>query len=295
MSRKTNVHEAKLLCCLASRERPDCYPDRAPVAHANWDDVAPEYTPNEFTHKVVIDNAENRATGNKWADVDNPSPSQLGKRKTFVGGNGIVNIETSSCHYDTKRRRYLFPGGRTGLVGRGLLGRFGPNHAADPIVTRYRDGKLEVVLVTRNDGSNQLAFPGGMVEPGATHTQTLKAEFTEEACQPGGAVDRLFSECEEDVVYQGVVDDWRTTDEAWIETIAVHFHAPSDIADALDLCVTDTAEVKKVAWYEAAAVTEMYAYASHASWLCAVIRKMDSRGRVSSRTRSAASYPFARR
>lgn len=26
--------------------------------------------------------------------------------------------------------------GRTGLRGRGLLGRFGPNHAADPIVTR---------------------------------------------------------------------------------------------------------------------------------------------------------------
>ena len=29
------------------------------------------------------------------------------------------------------------PVGRTGMVGRGLLGRWGPNHAADPIVTRY--------------------------------------------------------------------------------------------------------------------------------------------------------------
>lgn len=28
------------------------------------------------------------------------------------------------------------PIGRTGLIGRGLLGRWGPNHAADPIVTR---------------------------------------------------------------------------------------------------------------------------------------------------------------
>ena len=28
------------------------------------------------------------------------------------------------------------PVGRTGMVGRGLLGRWGPNHAADPIVTR---------------------------------------------------------------------------------------------------------------------------------------------------------------
>ena len=27
--------------------------------------------------------------------------------------------------------------GRTGMVGRGLLRRWGPNHAADPIATRY--------------------------------------------------------------------------------------------------------------------------------------------------------------
>lgn len=32
--------------------------------------------------------------------------------------------------------RPLNPHGRTGIVGRGLLGRWGPNHAADPIVTR---------------------------------------------------------------------------------------------------------------------------------------------------------------
>ena len=30
------------------------------------------------------------------------------------------------------------PMGRTGISGRGLLGRFGPNHAADPVVTRWK-------------------------------------------------------------------------------------------------------------------------------------------------------------
>lgn len=34
--------------------------------------------------------------------------------------------------------RPLNPLGRTGLKGRGLLGRWGPNHAADPIVTRWK-------------------------------------------------------------------------------------------------------------------------------------------------------------
>ena len=32
--------------------------------------------------------------------------------------------------------------GRTGIRGRGLLGRWGPNHAGDPIVTR-----LEIIIV----------------------------------------------------------------------------------------------------------------------------------------------------
>ena len=60
--------------------------------------------------------------------------------------------------------------GRTGMVGRGLLGRFGPNHAADPIVTRWKrnsagvvmsNGKkvLEFVSIQRKD-NNQWAIPG---------------------------------------------------------------------------------------------------------------------------------------
>jgi len=34
------------------------------------------------------------------------------------------------------------PVGRTGMRGRGLLGRWGPNHAADPVVTRYTAGSV---------------------------------------------------------------------------------------------------------------------------------------------------------
>lgn len=32
----------------------------------------------------------------------------------------------------------LNPIGRTGISGRGVLGRWGPNHAADPVVTRWK-------------------------------------------------------------------------------------------------------------------------------------------------------------
>jgi len=62
--------------------------------------------------------------------------------------------------------------GRTGLKGRGVLGRWGPNHAADPIVTRWavdergekitKNNKyvLEFVAIQRRD-NGQWAIPGG--------------------------------------------------------------------------------------------------------------------------------------
>lgn len=39
------------------------------------------------------------------------------------------------------------PIGRTGISGRGVLGRWGPNHAADPVVTRWKrlnNGRVEM-------------------------------------------------------------------------------------------------------------------------------------------------------
>ena len=65
-----------------------------------------------------------------------------------------------------------------GIRGRGLLGRYGPNHAADPIVTRFSPvtGDLEVVVVVRSD-CDMIALPGGMVNPG---------EMLDVTCEPRG-------------------------------------------------------------------------------------------------------------
>ena len=70
---------------------PSCYPVRAAVPTVDWNDVTSDYEPSEFTHRVVTDNAEDCEGGGKWADVEEPSPSQLGKRKTFVDA-GILRI-----------------------------------------------------------------------------------------------------------------------------------------------------------------------------------------------------------
>lgn len=52
--------------------------------------------------------------------------------------DGHVNRVSFHGPYEIRNNYPLNPYGRTGIIGRGLLGRWGPNHAADPIVTRWK-------------------------------------------------------------------------------------------------------------------------------------------------------------
>ena len=68
--------------------------------------------------------------------------------------------------FDT-RSRPLNPRGRTGLEGRGILGKCGANFAADPIVTRVNpETKLIEMLAIQRKDNGEWAIPGGMVDYG---------------------------------------------------------------------------------------------------------------------------------
>jgi len=171
------------------------------------------------------------------------------------------------------------------MVGRGLLGRYGPNHAADPIVTRFRrynngeimldsDGKaiLEFVAVQRKD-NGEWAIPGGMVEPGDTVSLTLKKEFGEEALNSLEASDAEKAKIQEELdflfhngeeVYKGYVDDPRNTDNAWMETVAVNIHdSTGKCFDKFTLKAGDDA--KDVMWKSIQ--PGMPLYASHTKFI----------------------------
>lgn len=57
---------------------------------------------------------------------------------TYNAFDPVSNIDRTSFmgRYEVKDGIPVNPKGRTGLVGRGSLGHWGPNKAVDPVVTR---------------------------------------------------------------------------------------------------------------------------------------------------------------
>ncbi|KAI6656860.1 Translation factor GUF1, mitochondrial [Oopsacas minuta] len=214
-----------------------------------------------------------------------------GKRLLREIGNIPIDRHSHNGPYNVVDCLPRNPVGRTGLTGRGLLGRWGPNHAADPIVTRWKrsptgekmvreeKGVLEFVGIKRKD-SGEWAIPGGMVEAGDTVSATLKKEFGEEAMNSLEAsvdekkkIEQQISNLFKDQglhIYAGYVDDPRNTDNAWMETVAVNFH--DDTGEAFN-------RVKLQAGDDAGAVTwieinkQLQLYASHVEFIRTVAEK----------------------
>ncbi|CAG2216701.1 NUDT9 [Mytilus edulis] len=212
------------------------------------------------------------------------------------------NAYDESCKYN--RTSYLGeyqiidgiprnPMGRTGMIGRGLLGRWGPNQAGDPIVTRWKrnasgekildNGKyvFEFIAIIRSD--NKLcSLPGGMVDPGQNVYECLKAEFKEEAL--GGLMDNeehkkkikdklkiMFEEGE--LIFKGYADDPRNTDNAWLETLVYNYH--DNTGEVLHPFQIQAGEsVDAVTWLTARA--NMTLHAAHAYFVKLVADKLNA-------------------
>ena len=257
-------------------------PPRCPVSdeQVSWETKFPGYAPLDHTTKKIFE----LSSKNSYADPEDASATEVNcfdekkqvDRKSY---EGIMSLEP-----DTKRP--INPRGRTGMRGRGRLGRWGPNKAADPIVTRWkRDSSgnkvfnpkthkpiLECVLIVRKD-NGEWAIPGGMVESGDSVSATLLKEFGEEAMnslemtaeEVLALQEKLASAFKHGIeVYKGYVDDPRNTDNAWMETVAMNFHDEDGTLFALfKLNAGDDAVGVK--WVEL--TDEMQLYASHADFI----------------------------
>ena len=167
-----------------------------------WSFAWPDYNPKEFTHDSVI----NQGVADGWADP--PTPQQVTDLKQRKSYEAPISFDAAGMPRN--------PRGRTGLCGRGLLGQWGPNHAADPIVTRYnpQTGKLQLVAVRRED-TGQFAVPGGISKnPGDMWNNKMRSEFKTEVAQDKDddplqkqhmkmLLDDLFQGKDSSVVYRG--------------------------------------------------------------------------------------------
>jgi len=254
----------------AARSKHPAYPERFAVSDdiVSWTAPCSDYSPVEFVHQVVAANDCTLKVGG-WADPAAPCRSTILQRTSYE-----YNKRGGNWAFDATSGRPMNPVGRTGMTNRGLLGKWGPNHAADPIVTRRNPTKagrpLEVVVIRRKD-TGQWAIPGGMVDPGEMVSVTLKREFTEEAGNVSEAerprfeqlIAELFRASNGREVYRGYVDDPRNTDHAWMETVAMHFHCNAELGAVLRLNAGDDAA--EVQWLEVGDHVDQYRklYASH--------------------------------
>ncbi len=237
------------------------YPERNLTGPVDWKQPNAAYKPTAFTHDKV-------EAGPNWADPGDPESARLLRPSAkFVSYEGNVSTSVDGV---TPRN----PRGRTGLEERGLLGKWGANFAADPIVTRVNEetGKLEMIAIERLD-AKQWAIPGGMVDFGEPVSATLSRELAEEAlgkeAQPAEvkALEHKFKDMfasSGHEVYSGYVDDPRNTDNAWMETKAVHLHLKGDDAD-INLMAGDDAG--KVQWMELNGNNLKSMYASHGDFV----------------------------
>ena len=202
------------------RTHPD-YPARYGLNYKNLLDHFKYYSKCPvFIHQDVIDNMQLDVDSTKrWADCGSVSKSEMLGRLTYIGSTNNKLQLFSSANIEFDEDNYpINPVKKTGLRGRGILGRWGSNHAADPIIAyQDKDGELWAIVVRRKD-TDQYAIPGGMVDPGSNVSKTLVKELSEEAVDiDENYLTKLFETGI--ILYTGYVEnDPRNTDNAWMET-----------------------------------------------------------------------------
>lgn len=210
---------------------------------------------------------------NTWADPENISLEELHTRGIWEWRDDkakIISLKEAGIKF--KDGKPITPI-KTGIKGRGMLGKFGPNHAADSIVTKWMNDELYFVAVQRKD-TGEWAIPGGMVDPGENGIETVRREFTEEACQDcdSSILDEVFRKENSEIIYAGpTYEDPRTTDSAWIETLVAHYHINQRLADKITL-TPQKSEVKNVKWISC---NEEKLYGGHKQFIDMVKEKME--------------------
>lgn len=237
---KKNARAREKIMHVLARQSP--YPEsnqqRYPVPDflVDWQESFPGYDPPLYTAQEIR------------ASPAGADPDILHSTSVVINFNCLdegINRRSHTGMIDVVNQLPRNPVGRTGIAGRGLLARWGPNHATHIVATRWKIGEdglivqkqdknvLEFVAV-KSPQSLKWAMPGGPMEVGESVSSSLRRILTkkvlvavkpaiaEEIGNLGQRVDAIIENATE--VYKGYMDTLRNTDNAWMETATLHFH-----------------------------------------------------------------------
>jgi ADP-ribose pyrophosphatase len=165
-----------------------------------------------------------------WADATHVPSDEL-KERFMWWNNELIAMEHCGVEFDENDKPINPYAPSDPRLGRHMLGKWGPNHAADPIITRdgrYSFSPKEILVVKRKPQKDVpddklFALPGGFVEAGEEFKTAALREAFEEAVEKDVELKELFDR-NAVRVYTGYVEDPRCTRNAWIETCTFHLH-----------------------------------------------------------------------
>jgi ADP-ribose pyrophosphatase len=221
-------------------ERPSSYPPRQRISidEAPWILDCEDYAPPYHVDPGVLENGA-LSDDERWAD-----PEEFA---------AVAAERTGSSKHTDEQGRPLNPRGRTGIAGRGRLGRWGPNQTVVAVVTRPGVSPEEVeVLLGRKADREAFALPRGFVLPRESAQEALarvlKAKFG--LASPGAVGSGV---CE------GYLYDRRQTDHAWVEAQGFSLHLEGEVSQG-----EAAAEFEEVCWRPLVAETVNELSSGHA-------------------------------
>ncbi|TDJ17932.1 MAG: hypothetical protein E2O65_07260 [Gammaproteobacteria bacterium] len=189
--------------------KPNSYPRRLRILidEAPWAMPCPNYQPPYHVDPSVLENDCTKKTGG-WADPED-----------FTRVTSRASPE-KAAHRDDEGRP-LNPRGRTGIAGRGLLGRWGANQMVAAVVTRINHETLAPeLLLGKLEESGPLSLPRDFVAEGKTVEAAIVHALEQCTGQP--------PESQGEVIAEGYSYDERQTDHAWVELEARLYHMNAD-------------------------------------------------------------------
>jgi len=202
------------------KERPSCYPKRLTLTldEAPWEIENTNYNPPYFVHETVLQNNQN------WAD-----PEDFSKVKR--------DFKNLNIKYFSNEGKPLNPTGRSGITGRGLLGKWGPNYAVTCFLLRENDNEQIEILLCKKSSLNLIA-PQGFIKASETVEQAGKRVIK----------DDIFIEIKNTAIKNinyGYSYDVRQTDNAWVEMSSLLYLNPNDLQNQI---TEFNSEYQSVSW-----------------------------------------------